>query len=51
MQGEATFPSDVPTQRIDYVFAPRSWELIEHRVLDDRTSDHRPVVSVFRVTY
>jgi endonuclease/exonuclease/phosphatase (EEP) superfamily protein YafD len=36
-------------ERIDYIFAPAAWELIESRVIADDTSDHRPLVSRFRV--
>ncbi|MFN0054194.1 MAG: endonuclease/exonuclease/phosphatase family protein [Planctomycetales bacterium] len=44
-----TFPSDAPDRRIDYVFAPASWELLDDRVLDNTVSDHRAVVATFRV--
>lgn len=49
LQGAKTFPSGEPTRRIDYIFAPKRWRLISHRVLDDRTSDHRPVVAEFEI--
>lgn len=44
-----TFPADRPTRRIDYVLAPRSWEVVSQEVLETTLSDHRPVLSVFRV--
>ncbi len=49
IEGEQTFPAKHPDRRIDYIFAPRGWELIEAKVLDDVISDHRPVVSRFRI--
>ena len=49
LEGERTFPAGKPDRRIDYVFAPHSWELIDHRVLCSTVSDHRPVVSVYAV--
>lgn len=49
VEGPATFPARAPDARIDYVFAPRTWTLLEHRVLDDQTSDHRPVLATFEV--
>ncbi|MCI0699730.1 MAG: hypothetical protein L0241_01420 [Planctomycetia bacterium] len=36
-------------ERIDYIFAPAGWELLESRVISDDTSDHRPLVCRFRV--
>jgi endonuclease/exonuclease/phosphatase family metal-dependent hydrolase len=36
-------------ERIDYIFAPAAWELLESRVVADDTSDHRPLVCRFRV--
>src|SRR5262245_61968799 len=36
-------------ERIDYIFAPAGWELLESRVIPDDTSDHRPLVCRFRV--
>ena len=47
--GPPTFPADQPDRRIDFVFAPRTWEHVETRVLDCTASDHRPVVATFRV--
>lgn len=51
LEGDGTFPAVEPMRRIDYIFAPKTWRLIEHRVIDDRTSDHRPVVSEFEVAW
>jgi len=47
--GALTFPSDKPNRRIDFIFAPASWELIDEHVVEDDVSDHRAVVSTFRV--
>ncbi len=44
-----TYPSDKPSQRIDYILAhpKESWKVVEFRVLDESVaSDHRPVVAV-----
>jgi endonuclease/exonuclease/phosphatase family metal-dependent hydrolase len=49
VDGPLTFPADKPAQRLDFIFAPHDWELIEARVIDSQASDHKPVVSVFRV--
>lgn len=46
---ERTFPANSPDQTLDYIFAPASWRLIAHRVLDGDASDHRAVVSVFEL--
>lgn len=48
-EGPKTYPSDKPDQRIDYIFAPAGWKLLDERVIDDEVSDHRPVVATFRV--
>lgn len=47
--GPKTFPSDNPDQRIDFIFAPATWKLLDERVIDDQVSDHRAVVATFRV--
>ncbi len=47
--GPLTFPSNAPEQRLDFIFAPKSWELVEHRVVQSQASDHFPVVSTFRI--
>ena len=47
--GPLTFPSDAPNRQIDYIFAPASWELLEHRVIQTDVSDHLPIISRFRV--
>lgn len=46
-QGDGfTIPVDVPTRRIDYIFLGADWGVpIDIRVLDTRSSDHRPVVA------
>jgi endonuclease/exonuclease/phosphatase family metal-dependent hydrolase len=48
-EGENTFPARKPEKRIDFIFAPRNWRLLDHRVLDGDASDHRVVVSTFRL--
>jgi endonuclease/exonuclease/phosphatase family metal-dependent hydrolase len=47
--GELTFPADRPDRRLDYIFAPADWELVDEHVVVDDVSDHRAVVSTFRV--
>jgi endonuclease/exonuclease/phosphatase (EEP) superfamily protein YafD len=47
--GPPTFFEGKRAERLDYIFAPASWELLESRVIADDTSDHRPLVCRFRV--
>ncbi|MCB9870905.1 MAG: endonuclease/exonuclease/phosphatase family protein [Planctomycetes bacterium] len=47
--GPATFPADAPERRIDYVFAPAGWKLVESRVLEACVSDHRAVLATFEM--
>jgi endonuclease/exonuclease/phosphatase family metal-dependent hydrolase len=47
--GPQTFPSDRPDRRIDFIFVPQSWELLDERVLASDVSDHRAVVATYRV--
>jgi endonuclease/exonuclease/phosphatase family metal-dependent hydrolase len=47
--GAPTFFEDKRAERIDYIFVPAGWELLESRVIADDTSDHRPLVCRFRV--
>lgn len=47
IEGDLTFPANKPDRRIDYIFAPKQWTLIDHRVLPDVISDHCAVVSTF----
>ncbi|HYH66486.1 MAG TPA: endonuclease/exonuclease/phosphatase family protein [Urbifossiella sp.] len=47
--GPPTYFEGKRAERLDYVFAPAGWELIDHRVIPDDTSDHRPLVCRFRV--
>lgn len=49
--GPATYPADAPEQRIDFILVPSAWELVDERVIDTRVSDHRPVVSTYRVQW
>lgn len=49
---QATYPSDVPERRIDYImFFPKNrWRVIDSRVLDEKiVSDHRPVLTVLEL--
>ena len=49
IEGDDTFPARLPEKRIDFIFAPRSWTLLDHRVLSGTASDHCAVVSTFRL--
>ena len=49
VDGPMTFPSTEPDQTIDFVFAPRDWTLVDHKVIQTDCSDHLPVVSTFRL--
>ena len=50
-EGDATYPSEAPTRRIDNVLAPRGWKLVSSAVLKQARdlSDHLPVLSVFEL--
>lgn len=48
-EGPNTFPADKPDRRIDFIFGPANWQLVEHHVVESDASDHRPVVSTFRL--
>lgn len=47
VDGDLTFPSDRPNQRIDFVFGPSNWEVVEHRVIPNDVSDHCAVLTIF----
>jgi endonuclease/exonuclease/phosphatase family metal-dependent hydrolase len=47
--GPPTFPAEKPDRRIDFIFAPKGWELLDELVLPGEASDHRAVVATFRV--
>lgn len=49
--GPPTFFEGIRKERIDFVFVPAGWELLDHRVIADDTSDHRPLVCRFRVMW
>jgi endonuclease/exonuclease/phosphatase family metal-dependent hydrolase len=49
IEGPSTFRSDDPARKIDYIFAPKDWVRVEHRVIPCGLSDHLPVLSVYRV--
>lgn len=44
----STWPAHAPTRRIDHVFAPADWTLLEHHVVATGVSDHLAVVATFR---
>jgi len=45
--GPNTFPATNPTLTIDYVIAPTTWTVREHRVIANTVSDHCAVLTVF----
>ena len=47
--GPPTFFEGSRKERLDYILAPVGWELLDHRVIADDTSDHRPLVCRFKV--
>mgnify|MGYP002779043245 CR=1 FL=1 len=47
--GAPTFFEGKRAERLDYIFGPAGWELLESRVVPDDTSDHRPLVCRFKV--
>jgi endonuclease/exonuclease/phosphatase family metal-dependent hydrolase len=49
--GPPTFFEGKRQERLDYVFVPAGWELVDHRVIADDTSDHRPLVCRFQVRW
>jgi endonuclease/exonuclease/phosphatase family metal-dependent hydrolase len=48
--GPATFPANAPGQTIDWILHPRTWRVIDHRVIDTQLSDHRPVAADFELS-
>ena len=44
-----TFPSDGPSRCIDYIFGPRDWTVLQHRVICTEASDHCAVLTEFRI--
>jgi endonuclease/exonuclease/phosphatase family metal-dependent hydrolase len=49
LDGPFTVSSYDPHAVIDYIFVPRNWQLLEHRVIQTALSDHLPVVSTYRI--
>jgi endonuclease/exonuclease/phosphatase family metal-dependent hydrolase len=48
--GPATSPSwDDPAITIDFIFAPKSWTLVAHQVIQNPASDHKIVLSSFQL--
>jgi endonuclease/exonuclease/phosphatase family metal-dependent hydrolase len=47
--GPPTFFEAGRKERLDYILVPADWELLDHRVIADDTSDHRPLVCRFKV--
>ena len=47
--GPPTFFEGKRAERIDFIFAPAGWELLESKVIADDTSDHRPLVCRFKI--
>lgn len=49
LDGPPTVSSYNPTTKIDYIFAPTNWKLIDHKVIQTELSDHMPVLSTYRI--
>ncbi|MFT5126597.1 MAG: endonuclease/exonuclease/phosphatase family metal-dependent hydrolase [Rhodothermales bacterium] len=43
-----TFPSEGPERPIDFILAPPTWTLVEHRVIQNDASDHCAVFARFQ---
>lgn len=48
VDGPATFPANRPDRRIDFIFGPANWKVVEHQVILNDASDHCAVLTVFR---
>jgi endonuclease/exonuclease/phosphatase family metal-dependent hydrolase len=49
LDGPPTYPAHNPDRRLDYILAPSSWHLLEHKTLTKELSAHLPVVSTFSI--
>jgi endonuclease/exonuclease/phosphatase (EEP) superfamily protein YafD len=47
--GAPTYFDEARKERIDFIFAPTAWTHLESKVIADDTSDHRPLVSRFKL--
>lgn len=45
-----TFPSEAPDRCIDWIVAPKRWELVGGEVPKSTLSDHLPVVTEWRMS-
>lgn len=44
-----TFPAESPTRRLDRIFGPASWKVLDQSVVDTHMSDHLGVLTTFEV--
>ena len=44
-----TYAGNIPALRIDYILADKSIEILDHRIVREKHSDHFPIVSSVRV--
>lgn len=51
VDGPQTFEAGKLYEVIDYIFAPKSWELLSHHTINTLASDHLPIVSEFAVKW
>jgi endonuclease/exonuclease/phosphatase family metal-dependent hydrolase len=51
LDGPFTVSSFEPHAKIDYIFAPPEWQLINHEVIQTGLSDHMPVLSTYRIPF
>jgi endonuclease/exonuclease/phosphatase family metal-dependent hydrolase len=47
--GPPTYPASNPDRRLDYILAPSSWHLLEHKTPTKDMSAHLPVISTFSI--
>ena len=47
--GAPTYPLENPDRRLDYILAPQSWQLAEHKTIHSDLSAHLPVLSVYEL--
>lgn len=47
--GGPTYPAEAPRRRIDHVFAPLGWEIVDDRTLAIGDSDHLAVLAAYRL--
>jgi endonuclease/exonuclease/phosphatase family metal-dependent hydrolase len=44
-----TFPAESPTRRLDRIFGPSNWKVVEQSLVDTHMSDHLGIITTFEV--